>query len=205
MSTWVILLAAGSGTRFGGRKQDELVGGKPLWRWSYDALMAAGPEGIVIVGDGLDTDIPTVTGGPRRQDSVAAGLAAIPESCQYVLVHDAARPAVSTELVTSVRERLKLGDVDGVIPALPVTDTIKRLEAGLVVETLDRSSLVTVQTPQAFRADALRQAHAQIREDVTDDASMLEKAGMSVSTVAGDERNLKVTYPNDLDRLDPTS
>lgn len=202
MSTWVILLAAGSGTRFGGRKQDELVGGKPLWQWSYDTLLAARPDGIVIVGDGIDADVLTVAGGPRRQDSVAAGLAAIPEGCRYVLVHDAARPAVSTKLVESVRERLERGDVDGVVPGVAVTDTIKVLSGETVVATPDRASLVAVQTPQGFTADTLRRCHVDVSDDVTDDASMLEAMGYRVVVVPGETSNKKVTLRSDLAEIE---
>lgn len=201
MSTWVILLAAGSGTRFGGRKQDELVGKRPLWRWSYDSIVAAEVDGVVVVGDGLDVDTPVVAGGTRRQDSVAAGLAAVPEHCEFVLVHDAARPAVSPALISAVLNRLKQGDVQGVVPALAVTDTIKVVSNELVVSTPDRTSLVAVQTPQGFRTDVLRRCHAETLGDVTDDASMLEAMGYRVAVVPGEAPNMKVTRREDLDEI----
>lgn len=198
MSTWAILLAAGSGTRFGGRKQDVSLAGKPLWRWSYDVLEASKVDGIVVVGDGIPHSVP---GGKRRQDSVAAGLAAVPADAAIILVHDAARPAVSLELVERVLTRCERGDIDGVVPALEVTDTIKVADGEAVVRTLDRENLVTIQTPQAFRASTLRRCHEAVQEDVTDDASMLEMAGYAVVVVAGEPQNLKVTHQSDLQRV----
>ena len=198
MSTWAILLAAGSGTRFGSRKQDFNVDGKPLWRWSYETLFACDFDGVIVVG----ADLPgAIAGGIRRQDSVAAGLEAIPDDCSLVVVHDAARPMMSRELVARVIDRCRVGDVDGVVPGLPVADTIKVIEGDMVDHTPDRAALVVAQTPQAFRADVLRSAHAEIVEDVTDDASMLELAGFSVAVVSGDERNIKITFPHDLHLL----
>lgn len=195
MSTWAILLAAGSGSRFGSRKQDIDLSGKPLWRWSYDALEASPVHGIVVVGEGIPDGVP---GGERRQDSVAAGLSVVPTDAEIVLVHDAARPALSVDLVARVLERCEVGDVDGVVPVLPVTDTIKVIDEGIVVRTLDRDRLVTVQTPQAFRASTLRQCHEDVQQDVTDDASMLEMAGYRVAVVAGEPQNLKVTHRTDV-------
>jgi 2-C-methyl-D-erythritol 4-phosphate cytidylyltransferase len=191
----VIIVAAGRGDRFGGPKHEVALDGLPLWRHSFDVFASLGHD-IVVVGD-VPGGIP---GGRRRRDSVAAGLDAIPD-VGFVLVHDAARPLVTTELTSSVTARLRVGDVDAVIPVLPVTDTVKRVDAGLVVETVDRSDLVTVQTPQGFRVETLRAAHRiDPAEDVTDDAGLVERLGGTVATVPGDPRNIKVTYPQDLDR-----
>jgi len=201
LSTWAILLAAGSGRRFGGSKQHYELAGKPLWRWSYDMLDAAGLEGIVVVASDIEG---AVLGGSRRQDSVAAGLGAVPQSARYILVHDAARPGASADLVHRVLERLQRGDVDGVVPALRVTDTIKQTDGDRIVTTLDRDLLVSVQTPQGFAADALRACHA-VRDDQsidTDDASMLEARGYRVAMVEGEVRNFKVTFPEDLSRME---
>lgn len=199
MSVWAILLAAGNGTRFGGRKQDIDLSGKPLWRWSYEALEASRVQGIVIVGEGIPGGVP---GGERRQDSVAAGLSRVPIDADIVLVHDAARPLLHADLVNRVLDRCEVGDVDGVVPALSVTDTIKETADDMVIRTLDRDRLVAVQTPQAFRASVLRQCHDGVQTDVTDDASMLELAGYRVAVVAGDPRNLKVTHPADVQRIE---
>jgi len=113
-----------------------------------------------------------------------------------VVVHDAARPLASRELFRAVVEAVVAG-ADGAIPGLAVADTVKRVRGGRVVETLDRSELVAVQTPQAFRAEALRRAHAGAPE-ATDDAGLLEALGLSVVVVPGEYRNLKLTSPDDL-------
>jgi 2-C-methyl-D-erythritol 4-phosphate cytidylyltransferase len=140
-----------------------------------------------------------VTGGSTRAASVAAGLGAVPDEADLILVHDAARPFATPELVSRVLEAL--GHADGAVPGVPLTDTVKRVSGGLVVETPDRSQLVAVQTPQGFRADVLRRAHAQTVEVLaaaTDCASLVEAAGGTVAVVEGDPANLKVTTPADL-------
>jgi len=139
-----------------------------------------------------------IPGGDRRRDSVAAGLALIPESVAVVVVHDAARPLASADLVGRVLERLAVGDVAGVVPGIQVRDTLKRIEGDRVVATMDRDTLISVQTPQAFLVAALRAAHAADDEDASDDAMLLERAGEAVAWVEGDPGNLKVTYPDDL-------
>lgn len=144
-----------------------------------------------------EVEVRCVEGGARRQDSVAAGLAAAPEADWY-LVHDAARPLVTPELC----ERVLAATYEhgAAIPALPVADTIKRVDAtGRVLATLDRAPLRAAQTPQAFAAPLLRRAHAEITADVTDDAAQVEALGAPVATIPGDPRNLKVTTPADLD------
>jgi 2-C-methyl-D-erythritol 4-phosphate cytidylyltransferase len=129
---------------------------------------------------------------------VAAALAAIPGDEGFVLVHDAARPLATPHLVRTVIERLLVGDVAGVVPVVPVRDTIKRVRDGLVEGTVDRSDLAAVQTPQGFRLKALREAHDAIGGDATDDASMVEQIGEKIAVVPGEAGNLKVTYPEDL-------
>ena len=194
MTIWGIVVAAGSGTRFGGPKYDVLLAGRPLWAWAREALTSGGAGDVVIVGD-----VPHgVGGGLRRRDSVAAGLAHVPDDCTYTLVHDAARPLASPDLVGRVIARLDRGDVDGVVPAIPVRDTIKRVDNEKVVATVDRHVLAAVQTPQGFRTEVLRAAHQASDADATDDAAMVERIGGTVVTVAGDPRNVKVTYPDDL-------
>ena len=191
---WGLLLAAGRGTRFGSQKHDIELGGIPIWQQSKRALLGGGVDWLVVVGD-LEGAVP---GGDRRRDSVAAGLQVIPDDAGFVLIHDAARPLVTSKLVQAVIGRLLRGDVAGVVPVVPVRDTIKRVAGKFVVETVDRSELVAVQTPQGFDLEVLRAAHAGADEDATDDASMIEKFGGIIAIVDGDPANLKVTYPEDL-------
>ncbi len=194
MTWWGVVVAAGAGRRFGGPKHGQLLAGKPLWEWARASLEEAGAAGVVIVGD-----VPGgVPGGARRRDSVAAGLAELPAVVETVLVHDAARPLATAALAARVAARLEAGDADGVVPVLAVRDTVKEVDGDRVVRTVDRSRLVTVQTPQAFRLDALRAAHDAVSGDAPDDGWLLEEAGRRVATVPGDPRNLKVTYPDDL-------
>jgi 2-C-methyl-D-erythritol 4-phosphate cytidylyltransferase/2-C-methyl-D-erythritol 2,4-cyclodiphosphate synthase len=144
-----------------------------------------------------------VPGGETRALSVAAGLAQVAGDAEAILVHDAARPFASPELVD--RLLAALGEHDGAIPALPVTDTVKRVRDGVVAETLDRGELRAVQTPQAFRAAALREAFSGSADAVrgaTDCASLVEAAGFAVAAVAGDPGNLKITTPDDLTRAE---
>jgi 2-C-methyl-D-erythritol 4-phosphate cytidylyltransferase len=194
MPIWGLLLAAGRGTRFGGQKHDIELGGVPLWRQSERALFEGGVERLVVVGD-FDGAVP---GGDRRRDSVASGLAAISDYTGFILIHDAARPLVTPDLVRAVIDRLLVGDVAGVVPVVPVRDTLKRVAGEFVVETVDRADLVAVQTPQGFNLETLRAAHAVAGGDATDDASMVEAAGGKIAIVDGDPANLKVTYPEDL-------
>jgi len=195
MKMAAVIVAGGAGTRFGRPKHRQKLYGIELWQRSVDAFTAAGIEGIVVVGD-----VPGgVAGGQRRRDSVEKGLLATPGGPEWVLVHDAARPLVTVELIERVVERALRDDVDGVVPAIPLTDTIKRVDGERAQATVDRSSLVAVQTPQAFRLSTLVDAHRNDRMDATDDAGMVERAGGSVVQVAGDPMNIKITYPIDLD------
>jgi 2-C-methyl-D-erythritol 4-phosphate cytidylyltransferase/2-C-methyl-D-erythritol 2,4-cyclodiphosphate synthase len=148
---------------------------------------------VVVVGDVPDG----VPGGPRRRDSVAAGLHALGGRADRVLIHDAVRPLASPELARRIVERLAEGDVDGVVPAVPVRDTLKRVGGGMVYETVDREGLMAVQTPQGFAVAALLAAQA-LDGDATDEAVLLERAGGKVAIVAGETANLKVTFPGDL-------
>jgi 2-C-methyl-D-erythritol 4-phosphate cytidylyltransferase len=191
---WGLLLAAGRGTRFGRQKHDIELDGIPLWQQSERALLDGGVDRLIVVGD-LAGAVP---GGDRRRDSVAAGLDAISDHTGYVLIHDAARPLVTAGLVRAVIDRLLIGDVAGVVPVIPVRDTLKRVAGEFVVETVDRGDLAAVQTPQGFDLAALRAAHAVVGGDATDDASMVEAAGGAIAIVDGDPANLKVTYPEDL-------
>jgi 2-C-methyl-D-erythritol 4-phosphate cytidylyltransferase len=140
-----------------------------------------------------------VTGGETRADSVRAGVAEVPEDAAVIVVHDAARPLLPDEVIGRVIEALGEG-FDGAVPALAVSDTVKRVDGHLVVETLDRAALVTVQTPQAFVARVFRACLASTQE-ATDCASLLELSGGRVRIVQGDERLLKVTSRADLERV----
>ena len=143
----------------------------------------------------------TASGGSRRQDSVAAGLAALPVDCEAVLVHDSARPFASATLMRRVFQALEDGR-PAVIPGIAVTDTVKSVDnSGLVRQTHDRARLRAVQTPQGFALAPLRQAHARALAegwDVTDDAALMERLGLPVLVVAGEESNRKITTPDDL-------
>ena len=195
-----ILPAAGSGERLGasGPKAFALCGGRPLLDWSLDVLESVCDRVVVAVPAGYDEGVDRVVGGASRSASVRAALAAAPEATVAV-VHDAARPLVSDELVERVVTPLSQG-WDGAVPGLAVVDTVKRVGPdGAIVETVPRGELVAVQTPQAFVADVLRRALAsESASAATDCASLVEAQGGRVQVVDGDPRLLKVTSPEDL-------
>lgn len=194
MTTFGIVVAAGSGERFGRPKADIELDGRPLWKWAATAMRSGGCDDVVVVGD-----VPGgIAGGARRRDSVGAGLAAAPEHTTYVIVHDAARPLASATLVRRVVEALASGTAEAVIPGIPVRDTLKETKDHRVTRTVDRSRLVAVQTPQGFSYRALVAAHELDTDDATDDAALIERAGGQVAVIPGEEHNLKVTYPGDL-------
>lgn len=194
-SVWVIIVAGGAGKRFGGPKHAQLLGSKAMWQHSSDTFHAAGIPNIVVVGD-----VPGgVPGGESRSASVRAGLRSVPDTAEWILVHDAARPLVTVEIIDRVLNRVLQGDVDCVVPTVPVSDTIKRISGETIVETVNRSQLVSAQTPQAFRAGALRAAHSEHAREATDDAGLVAAiSGASVVQVMGDPANLKITYPQDM-------
>jgi 2-C-methyl-D-erythritol 4-phosphate cytidylyltransferase len=203
VEAWAIIVAGGSGSRFGRPKQYCELGGRRLLDW---AVMTASEccRGVVVTLPAADiptTAVPgadaVVPGGATRSGSVRAGLAVVPPSADVIVVHDAARPLAPAEQWAAVLAAVEAG-ADAAIPAIPITDTIKRVAAGQVVETLDRAQLVAVQTPQAFRACALRAAHDGGRE-ATDDAALVEASGGQVTIVPGDPHNLKITEPIDLE------
>jgi 2-C-methyl-D-erythritol 4-phosphate cytidylyltransferase len=140
-----------------------------------------------------------VAGGATRSASVRAGLGAVPEDVGVIVVHDAARPRATPALFHAVIDAVRAG-ADGALPGVAVVDTLKRVRDGVVLETLARAELVAIQTPQAFRAEALRGAHAG-SVDATDDGALVEAAGGRVVVVPGDPDNLKVTSAADLERL----
>ena len=204
-NVWAIVVAGGGGRRFGGPKQFEDLHGRRVLDWSV-AAARAGCDGVVAVvpADRLDEEAQAcaggfgsvVAGGSTRSESVRAGLAAVPDDAEIVVVHDAARPVAGVELFHRTVAAVRAG-ADAAIPGVPVADTVKRVSDGRVVETVDRSHLVAVQTPQAFRAEILRRAHADDPE-ATDDAALVEALGGLVVVVDGDPRNLKLTSPWDL-------
>ncbi len=195
---WTVVVAAGTGQRFGRPKQYELLGGRRVLDWSVATARAA-TDGVVIVLPAGDPDEPgSVHGGPTRSASVRAGLSAVPIGAAIVCVHDAARPFASPDLYAAVVAAVRAG-ADGAIPGLPVTDTIKTIDRqGNVTGTPDRATLVAVQTPQAFDAAILRRAHEAGGEG-TDDATLVERVGGRVVVVGGELENRKITLPDDLD------
>ncbi len=232
MTTWALILAAGQGSRLAAtgcatKKQFLEHQGRPLF-WRCALVFAHSPaiEGLVLVfpedelppaqeqaidldaTDGLGKPWLAVAGGARRQDSVRLGLEVLPPHCSRVLVHDAARPFFTVDMIDAVLAALRQG-APGAVPGLPVTDTIKRANGDDILETLDRGELRAVQTPQGFDRTVLQRAHARaLAEDwsVTDDASMVERIAADeglppVRLVPGDERNVKITTPKDLQLL----
>lgn len=204
VDVWAIVVAAGSGARFGGAKQYALLGGKRVVDWSLaTARSACGAVVLVVPPDRADTPEAAdhvVAGGATRSASVRAGLAVVAREASedtVVVVHDAARPFASRSLFDAVIAAVRSG-ADGAVPGLPITDTVKSIGAdGSVSATLDRARLVTVQTPQAFRLPALQDAHRGEGE-ATDDAALVEATGGRVVIVEGEPTNRKITTPSDL-------
>ena len=195
---WTIIVAAGSGNRFGGQKQFMVLGDKRVIDWSRDIAHAVGDGAVLVVPAEVATSEGGVAGGATRSESVRRGLAAVPSEATIICVHDAARPFASEHLYKEVISAV-VGGADGAIPGLPVIDTIKRVDQnGVVLDTPDRSSLVAVQTPQAFRASVLRRAHESGNEG-TDDASLVERVGGKVVVVNGEAINRKLTTSEDLE------
>ncbi len=201
-----LIVAAGRGERLGsnGPKALVVVGGRPMVQWSVDVLAAVvGPSSVVVaMPAGVAAPAGTVgaVGGAHRSLSVRAALAAAPVDGDPVIVHDAARPLVTAELVQACVAAVD-GGADAAIAAAPVTDTIKEADGARVVRTLDRSRLWAVQTPQVFRRAVLERALAQgddVLAAATDDASLVEALGGTVHVVAAPPENLKVTTPLDL-------
>jgi 2-C-methyl-D-erythritol 4-phosphate cytidylyltransferase len=204
---WAVVVAGGSGQRFGLLKQFALLADRPVAEWAVGACRPSS-SGVVLVvppenakGPAHGADV-VVEGAPTRAGSVRRGLSAVPDDADVIIVHDAARPLAPQALFRAVIDAVTSGGADGAIPGLPVSDTIKVVDAAqTVTATLDRTTLVAVQTPQAFRADLLRRAHAGGTE-ATDDAALVEALGATVRVVPGDPRNLKITTPADLGRAE---
>ena len=216
-----IIAAGGTGSRFGrpeGKQLAEIVG-KPVVAWSIEAVAAAtGVETIVVVCHpervaefrdravrALETSVrvEVVAGGGTRQASVAAGIASMPEGCEVIVVHDGARPLATTALIDrAVRSLLEDPEAQGVVVGHPSVDTLKCVDdCGRVLSTPDRTLFWAVQTPQVFRAAALRQAYSTAAIDAyvgTDDASLVERLGGRVLVIEGPRDNIKVTRAEDL-------
>jgi len=195
--TWTIVVAAGCGSRFGGAKQYEFISGRRVLDWSVAAARSVSTGVVLVVPlEAVSANEPTVdctvAGGATRSASVRAGLAVVPLDASVVLVHDAARPVASPGLFARVVEAVRAG-ADAVVPAVSVVDAL-RSRAGRPV---DRDQLVAVQTPQGFRADALRAAHVGSPE-AADDAALVEAAGGRLVIVDGERTNLKITERTDL-------
>jgi 2-C-methyl-D-erythritol 4-phosphate cytidylyltransferase len=186
------------------------VGGSSLVRRAVDMLRTGGCAPVIVVlspdlglPDDLvpDQGVTFVDGGTTRQESVANGLRLV--TSPRVVVHDAARPLADSTLLKRVLDALD--GVDGVIPAIPMDETIKRVTEGKSVETVDRTGLWRAQTPSAFNTDVLRKAHARAASEGfagTDEGQLVERYGGAVAIVAGSRRNIKVTYPEDADLVE---
>jgi 2-C-methyl-D-erythritol 4-phosphate cytidylyltransferase len=223
VTVWTIVVGGGQGRRFGRPKQYELLDSRRVIDVSR-AVAEGVSDGVVAVVPAGDAEREgAVAGGDTRSESVRAGLAAVPASADVICVHDAARPLASSAVYRRVVDAVIAG-ADAAIPAVAVTDTIKIVDravdaaageprsgggrpdgrvlpgeiVGVVIDTPDRSRLVAVQTPQAFRADRLRAAHRS-GSDATDDAALVEAAGGRVVVVEGEITNRKITEPSDLE------
>ena len=208
-----VIVAAGSASRMGGiDKVMAALGGEPMIARTLPAFQQCGANADIVIVTPSDQIRPNsalcaqqdkvrmvVAGGQSRQESVALGLNALPKGVELAAVHDGARPLITDAVIDrTVRAANSYG---AAAPAVPVKDTIKVVRGGLVTDTPDRASLQAVQTPQVFDFDLLRGALKKAAEDaaaVTDDCSAVERLGMAVKIVEGDERNLKVTTPMDL-------
>lgn len=219
VSSGAIIVAGGTGTRFGraGGKQLAPLAGRPVVAWTLDAIAATAEidhivlvcheqmasEFLAVVGEQPDLGdrLSVVPGGATRGASVRAGLAALPPGVGVAVIHDGARPLATSDLFGDVISEFLKTDADGLIVGHPASDTVKVVSDGVVVETPDRERLWTVQTPQVFRADVLRDAHHRaVREgfEGTDDASLVERAGGDVRVYEGPRDNIKITTPEDI-------
>ncbi len=212
--TWAVLVAAGRGDRLGGDRPKAFagLGGRPLLAESIERLDASDRIDAIVVVVPPEWEEPSIllaeelsagkvraclTGGETRAESVRIGVAEAPDDAAVILVHDAARPLLADEVIERVVSALGEG-WDGAVPALAVADTLKRGAADAVVETVDRSGLYAVQTPQAFVAETFRRALSRGDDATSDCAGLVEAAGGRVRLVRGDARLVKVTTAEDL-------
>lgn len=221
MDRAVVVVAAGSGTRLGigTAKAFVPVAGSLMLARALEPLLALpSPTLVVVVAPASHLEecrqvvgsvagaavayTAVVPGGADRHGSVEAGLAVLPDSVATVLVHDAARCLTPAAQFSRVFDAVAAGDGAGVVPALPVTDTVKRVDGDVVVETVDRAALVGVQTPQGFPLAALRRAYAVSSQSETDDAGVFQAVGGTVRFVPGDADAFKITTPWDLGRAE---
>ncbi len=215
MNIFAVIVAAGSGERFGGRpKQLAPLCGSPMLAWSIKRLgdrrnitglvCVVPPGGGETIRAGLDgfgaDDIDAwPEGGETRQHSVRNGLAALPPEATHVLIHDAARPCVTERLISRLTDALRTHHA--VVPVTPAVDTLVHTEAGVVDRVVDRSHIAGVQTPQAFELALIRRAHDAALESgasASDDGSLVLALGEKLATVEGERMNIKVTYPEDM-------
>jgi 2-C-methyl-D-erythritol 4-phosphate cytidylyltransferase/2-C-methyl-D-erythritol 2,4-cyclodiphosphate synthase len=215
MKVAAVIVAGGSGIRAGGElpKQYQLIGGKPVIWWTLKTfaehpginwvqpVIGAGHGDYFTAATGGLKLLPPVIGGATRQASCRIGIEAVESlSPDGVLIHDAARPFVSAELISHIIAALHTQD--GVIPAMPINDTVKRAPGGIIETTVDRNALWSAQTPQGFKYRAILEAHraalAANALNLTDDAAIAEQAGMTVSVIAGRSENRKITTAEDM-------
>ncbi|MGI9658131.1 MAG: 2-C-methyl-D-erythritol 4-phosphate cytidylyltransferase [Gaiellaceae bacterium] len=214
-NVWAILVAAGRGERLAADRPKAFVAfnGRPLLAESLSRLDSSEYiDNVVVVApigweepailcaeeESASKVVACVCGGDTRADSVRAGVAEISEDAGVILIHDAARPLVTDEVVSRVLGALEEDGIDGAVPGLAIPDTIKQTADGLVERTIPRDGLFAVQTPQGFRAEVFRRALAESGDSPTDCAGLVEAAGGRVRVVAGDRCLTKVTTPADL-------
>ena len=208
MRVYAVVLAAGRGERFGSDKMAATLRGRPMWKWGFDTLashpdvcavgVACTPEHVEAVRALVPHAAFVVAGGTTRQQSAPAALDALPADAEALLIHDGARPFVDAAVISRVVAGV--AEAGAAAPGIAVVDTVKRLDDAGHVETLDRSRLLAMQTPQGARVDLLRRAFAGAGEGHTDELSMIEALGVVPKLVAGSEGNFKITLPGDLDR-----
>lgn len=210
----LVLAAAGSGSRFGSDTPKQFIPfeGKPLYLHALERFSSFFEVAVLVLPEGwkerVENQVRSLSyrdrlfleiGGPRRQDSVYQGLNRLGEDIEMVLVHDAARPFTSSELIAAVIEQTR--QHEACVPVVPVADTLKEVSDGRIVRTLDRKGLSLVQTPQGFEINLLKRAFQQAIQDGfygTDEAALVERLGSPVHVVAGERSNLKVTCKGDL-------
>ncbi|TLM81006.1 MAG: 2-C-methyl-D-erythritol 4-phosphate cytidylyltransferase, partial [Actinobacteria bacterium] len=214
-----VIVAGGSGDRFGaaGGKQLAVLAGRPILAWTVEAfgcvdavdelVVVCHPERVAeyrseaVAPLGIAKSVRVVAGGGTRQESVAAGMAAVSPEVSIVLVHDGARPLITTETIEAALRALDQTGADGIVVGHPSVDTLKLVDGDKITATPDRAAYWAVQTPQVFRAQPLRDAHAAAQRGGfigTDDASLVERVGGDVRVVEGPRDNIKVTLPEDL-------
>jgi 2-C-methyl-D-erythritol 4-phosphate cytidylyltransferase len=207
-----IVAAAGIGQRLSAGRPKAVVdlGGKPLIEYAISLFRLVEAEIVIAAPATLSqawsdqysaTDVTVVPGGSTRSQSVRAAISALPRDCTFTFVHDAARALTPVDVIHRVLEELQRG-AEAVIPVLPLVDTVKEVMGEKIVRTLDRSSMFGAQTPQGFVTKLLIDAHASAKRDGvegTDDASLIERLGVKVQTVTGDDRAFKITTPYDLE------